>query len=40
MPSIKPPVIKPKAERAPGSGHTRYHLSQTRKDTMPKKGKC
>ncbi len=25
-------------ERVPGSGHTRYHLSQIRKDTLPKKG--
>jgi hypothetical protein len=24
--------------RPRGSGHTRYHLSQTRKDTLPKKG--
>ena len=26
-------------ERAKGSGHTRYHLAQVRKDTLPKKSR-
>ena len=34
--STNPPV---KAERPKGSGHTRYQLSQAKKDTLPKKGK-
>lgn len=31
----KPIAVKKAPERVKGSGHTRYHLSQAKKDTRP-----